>query len=94
MIGEKEIVDKTISLRSYPENNLASMQLKEFLKKIKNYNSVLKTKYILITNGRKTLCFYINNNQAKCLKKVPIGHWAYHSIDGVPKKSHYKSHFP
>ena len=36
-----------------------------------NYNSVLKTKYILITNGRKTLCFYINNNQAKCLKKVP-----------------------
>ena len=36
-----------------------------------NYNSVLKTKYILITNGRKTLCFYINNNQVKCLKKVP-----------------------
>ena len=40
VIGEKEIVDKTISLRSYPENNLASMQLKEFLKKIKNSCSI------------------------------------------------------
>jgi len=39
-----------------------------------NYNSVLKTKYILITNGKKTLCFYVNNNQAKCLKKVPNYH--------------------
>ncbi len=40
VIGEKEIVDKTISLRSYPENKLASMQLKEFLKKIKNSCSI------------------------------------------------------
>jgi threonyl-tRNA synthetase len=40
VIGEKEIVDKTVSLRSYPENNLASMQLKEFLKKIKNSCSI------------------------------------------------------
>ena len=39
-----------------------------------NYNSVLKTKYILITNGKKTLCFYVNNNQAKCLKKIPNYH--------------------
>ena len=40
VIGEKEIVDKTISLRSFPENKLASMQLKEFLKKIKNSCSI------------------------------------------------------
>ena len=36
VIGEKEISDKTISLRSFPENKLVSMQLNEFLKKIKN----------------------------------------------------------
>jgi threonyl-tRNA synthetase len=40
VIGEKEIADKTISLRSFPENKLASMQLKEFLKKIKNSCSI------------------------------------------------------
>lgn len=44
-----------------------------------NYNSVLKTKYILITNGKKTICFYINNNQAKCLKKIPN----YHEIEDL-----------
>ena len=36
VIGEKEILDKTVSLRSFPENKLVSMQLNEFLKKIKN----------------------------------------------------------
>jgi len=36
VIGEKEISDKTVSLRSFPENKLVSVQLKEFLKKIKN----------------------------------------------------------
>ena len=36
VIGEKEISDKTVSLRSFPENKLVSMQLNEFLKKIKN----------------------------------------------------------
>ena len=40
VIGEKEIADKTISLRSFPENKLASMQLNEFLKKIKNSCSI------------------------------------------------------
>ena len=36
VIGEKEIADQTVSLRSFPENKLVSMQLNEFLKKIKN----------------------------------------------------------
>ena len=40
VIGEKEISDKTISLRSFPENKLVSMQLNEFLKKIKNSCSI------------------------------------------------------
>ncbi|MAZ46870.1 MAG: threonine--tRNA ligase [Rickettsiales bacterium] len=40
VIGEKEILDKTISLRSFPENKLVSMQLNEFLKKIKKSCSI------------------------------------------------------
>ena len=40
VIGEKEILDKTVSLRSFPENKLVSMQLNEFLKKIKNSCSI------------------------------------------------------
>ncbi len=36
VIGEKEISDKTVSLRSFPDNKLVSMQLNEFIKKIKN----------------------------------------------------------
>ena len=44
-----------------------------------NYNSVLKTKYILITNSKKTICFYIDKNQAKCLKKIPN----YHEIEDL-----------
>jgi threonyl-tRNA synthetase len=36
VIGEKEISDKTVSLRSFPENKLVSMKLNDFLKKIKN----------------------------------------------------------
>jgi len=40
VIGEKEILDQTVSLRSFPENKLVSMQLNEFLKKIKNSCSI------------------------------------------------------
>ena len=40
VIGAKEISDKTISLRSFPDNKLVSMQLNEFLKKIKNSCSI------------------------------------------------------
>tara|TARA_S200000501_G_C20858732_1_gene758753 strand:- start:1908 stop:2342 length:435 start_codon:yes stop_codon:yes gene_type:complete len=35
-----------------------------------NYNSVLKAKYVIITNGKKTLCFYINK-KATVVKKIP-----------------------
>ncbi len=35
-----------------------------------NYNSVLKAKYVIITNGKKTLCFHINK-KATVVKKIP-----------------------
>ena len=38
---------------------------------VQNYNSILKAKYIIITNGKKTLCFYINDKHVNLLKKIP-----------------------
>jgi len=36
-----------------------------------NYNFILKTNYVIITNGKKTLCFYIKNKKVNILKKIP-----------------------
>ena len=36
-----------------------------------NYNSILKSNYVIITNGEKTLCFFIKNKGIKLMKKIP-----------------------
>ena len=36
-----------------------------------NYNSILKSNYVIITNGEKTLCFFIKNKAIKLMKKIP-----------------------
>ena len=38
---------------------------------VQNYNSVFKTNYIIITNGKKTICFKITKSKAKLMTKVP-----------------------
>ncbi len=38
---------------------------------VQNYNSILKTNYMIITNGKKTLCFYIKKKQVEFVKKIP-----------------------
>jgi len=38
---------------------------------VQNYNFALKANYVIITNGKKTLCFYINNKKANLVKKIP-----------------------
>ena len=36
-----------------------------------NYNAILKASHVIITNGRKTLCFFIKNKKIKLMKKIP-----------------------
>jgi len=38
---------------------------------VQNYNFSLKANYVIITNGKKTLCFYIKNEKVNVLKKIP-----------------------
>tara|TARA_B100001758_G_C17785988_1_gene292334 strand:+ start:55 stop:486 length:432 start_codon:yes stop_codon:yes gene_type:complete len=38
---------------------------------VQNYNFILKANYVIITNGKKTLCFYIKNKKVNVLKKIP-----------------------
>lgn len=41
---------------------------------VQNYNLILKANYVIITNGKKTLCFYIEKKQVKIMKKIPEFH--------------------
>ena len=37
-----------------------------------NYQTSIKAKYMVITNGKQTICFIINNNKLELLKKIPV----------------------
>jgi len=37
-----------------------------------NYQTSIKANYMIITNGKKTICFIINKKELKLLKKIPI----------------------
>ena len=39
---------------------------------VQNYNFSLKANYVIITNGKKTLCFYIKNEKFNFLKNLLI----------------------
>ena len=41
---------------------------------VQNYNLILKANYVIITNGKKTLCFYIQKKQVEIMKKIPEFH--------------------
>lgn len=38
---------------------------------VQNYNSRLKSNYLIITNGKKTLCLYTKNKQVEIEKNIP-----------------------
>ena len=38
---------------------------------VQNYNAVLNTNCMIITNGKKTICFDIKNNKIKLKKQIP-----------------------
>ena len=37
-----------------------------------NYQTSIKANYMIITNGKKTICFTINKKELKLLKKIPV----------------------
>tara|TARA_B100001250_G_C19609806_1_gene704403 strand:+ start:376 stop:801 length:426 start_codon:yes stop_codon:yes gene_type:complete len=37
-----------------------------------NYQTSINANYMIITNGKKTICFIINKKELKLLKKIPI----------------------